>query len=99
MAAEPNTLQEAIVYFADPTNCREYLVARRWPKGVTCPRCIASSEWLLTCCHVRERTEGRIKPAAGNQFSTIYGGTGGAFESANQRAGQKPGLQPIMAGP
>ena len=36
---EPNTLQEAVVYFADPVNCRHYLVARRWPKGVTCPRC------------------------------------------------------------
>ncbi|MGI8746701.1 MAG: IS1595 family transposase [Bryobacteraceae bacterium] len=39
MAAEPKTLQEAILYFADPTNCREYLVARRWPNGVTCPAC------------------------------------------------------------
>ena len=38
-SAEPKTLQEAILYFADPVNCREYLVARRWPKGVTCPRC------------------------------------------------------------
>ncbi len=36
---EPTTLQEAILYFADPVNCREYLVARRWPDGVTCPRC------------------------------------------------------------
>jgi len=36
---EPRTLQEAILYFADPVNCREYLVARRWPKGVTCPKC------------------------------------------------------------
>ncbi len=36
---EPNTLQEAILYFANPVNCREYLVARRWPDGVTCPRC------------------------------------------------------------
>src|SRR5579863_3550335 len=34
-----NTLQDAILYFADPVNCREYLVARRWPEGVTCPRC------------------------------------------------------------
>jgi transposase-like protein len=34
-----NTLQEAIVYFSDPTNCREYVVARRWPNGVECPRC------------------------------------------------------------
>lgn len=36
---EPTTLQEAVLYFADPTNCREYLVAHRWPDGVTCPRC------------------------------------------------------------
>jgi len=39
MEQEPRTLQEAIVYFSDPVNCREYLVARRWPDGVTCPRC------------------------------------------------------------
>jgi transposase-like protein len=39
MAAEPKTLQQAIIYFADPVNCREYLVARRWPNGVTCPKC------------------------------------------------------------
>src|ERR1035438_5693678 len=36
---EPKTLQAAIVYFSDPKNCREYLVARRWPDGVSCPRC------------------------------------------------------------
>jgi transposase-like protein len=39
MEQEPRTLQEAIVYFSDPVNCRDYLVARRWPDGVTCPRC------------------------------------------------------------
>lgn len=39
MKHEPKTLQEAIVYFSNPANCREYLVARRWPNGVTCPRC------------------------------------------------------------
>src|SRR5258708_3461354 len=39
MEAEPKTLQEAILYFADPANCRAYLVARRWPNGVICPRC------------------------------------------------------------
>jgi transposase-like protein len=33
------TLQEAIIYFSDPVNCREYVAARRWPNGVTCPRC------------------------------------------------------------
>jgi hypothetical protein len=39
MVAEPKTLAEATVYFADAVNCREFLVARRWPDGVTCPRC------------------------------------------------------------
>ncbi len=36
---EPKTLQKAIVYFADPDNCLNYLIARRWPNGVICPRC------------------------------------------------------------
>src|SRR6266478_4165107 len=36
---EPTTLQEAIIYFANPANCREYVVARRWRDGVICPRC------------------------------------------------------------
>jgi transposase-like protein len=36
---EPKTLQQAIIYFSDPQNCLNYLVARRWPDGVTCPTC------------------------------------------------------------
>ncbi len=43
MASEPKTLQQAILYFADAKNCREYLVARRWPNGVECPRCGSKS--------------------------------------------------------
>jgi transposase-like protein len=39
MASEPKTLQQAIRYFADPMNCLNYMVARRWPNGVTCPTC------------------------------------------------------------
>jgi transposase-like protein len=39
MASEPKTLQDAVVYFNDPDNCISYLVARRWPNGVICPRC------------------------------------------------------------
>jgi transposase-like protein len=36
---EPKTLQRAVVYFSDPERCRQYVIARRWPDGVTCPRC------------------------------------------------------------
>jgi transposase-like protein len=35
----PRTLLEAVTFFKDADNCREYLVARRWPNGVTCPTC------------------------------------------------------------
>jgi transposase-like protein len=35
----PKTLQEAIIHFADPENCRQYMVAHRWPSGVFCPTC------------------------------------------------------------
>jgi transposase-like protein len=36
---EPTTLQEAIVYFSDPVRCRDWIIPRRWPNGVECPRC------------------------------------------------------------
>jgi transposase-like protein len=39
MEQEPTSLQEAIVYFANPDNCRDYVVVRRWPNGIICPTC------------------------------------------------------------
>ena len=42
-----NTLQEAIIYFSDANNCREYVVAHRWPNGVECPRCGSKSVKFL----------------------------------------------------
>jgi transposase-like protein len=35
----PKTLLAAVKHFASPDNCREFLVSRRWPSGVTCPEC------------------------------------------------------------
>jgi transposase-like protein len=48
-AYEPKTLREAIVYFADPSNCLNYLVARRpeWKNGVICPRCGSATVGFL----------------------------------------------------
>ncbi len=40
---EPESLQEAIVYFSNPDNCISYLAAKRWPKGVICPICGSES--------------------------------------------------------
>jgi transposase-like protein len=41
MMHEPNTLQDAILYFSNPDNCVSYLVAHRtkWKNGVVCPTC------------------------------------------------------------
>lgn len=36
---EPKSLQEAVIYFANPDNCIDYLAVRRWPNGVICPTC------------------------------------------------------------
>lgn len=46
---EPQTLQEAILYFSDPANCLAYLVARRpeWKKGVICPVCGSTTVGFL----------------------------------------------------
>jgi len=59
---EPIT-QEAILYFASADNCREYLVARRWPDGVTCPHCGSKSvvfqpkhnRWQCASHHARRQ--------------------------------------------
>ena len=37
--SSPRTLQEAIIYFANIDNCIAYMVAHRWPEGVSCPTC------------------------------------------------------------
>jgi len=39
MPNDPTLLKEAIEYFSDPDRCLNFLVARRWPEGVTCPTC------------------------------------------------------------
>jgi transposase-like protein len=35
----PETLQQAIQYFSTYDNCKEFMVAIRWPNGVRCPQC------------------------------------------------------------
>src|ERR1700687_986138 len=37
---KPKTLQQAVIYFADPDNCLDFMVKVRWPDGVViCPTC------------------------------------------------------------
>jgi len=46
----PKTLQDAILFFANPDNCVAYMVAQRWPDGVViCPTCGRNDvSWLKT---------------------------------------------------
>jgi transposase-like protein len=66
-AYEPKTLQEAIIYFADEDNCLKYLVAKRWPNGVTCPTCGAKDVTFLAnqrrwkCRHGHDRPQFSVK--------------------------------------
>jgi transposase-like protein len=40
VTGKPKTLQQAIIYFADPDNCLKFMVKVRWPDGVViCPAC------------------------------------------------------------
>jgi len=38
-AATPQTLQQAIEFFASHENCNRFMVELRWPNGVACPHC------------------------------------------------------------
>src|SRR5215213_3235614 len=59
----PKTLQQAIIYFSNPLNCLNYLVARRWPNGVICPTCgrkdvtflAKQSKWQCKSVHQRRQ--------------------------------------------
>jgi len=36
---QPKTLQDAVIFYANPDNCLDYMVNIRWPEGVACPTC------------------------------------------------------------
>jgi transposase-like protein len=45
---KPKTLQQAIVFFANPDNALAYMVKLRWPRGVECPTCGRKDVVFLT---------------------------------------------------
>ncbi len=65
---EPKTLQQAIIYFSDPKNCLNYLAARRWPDGVTCPTCgredvsflEKQNKWQCKSAHKRRQFSAKV---------------------------------------
>src|SRR5712692_4791547 len=63
----PETLLEAIRYFADPDTCLSYMVGLRWPDGVMCPTCgsravsFLSTRRLWKCREEHTRRQFSIK--------------------------------------
>ncbi len=37
--SDPKTLQQAIQFFSNADNCRDFVARLRWPDGVRCPTC------------------------------------------------------------
>jgi len=64
---KPRTLQQAILYFANPDNCLAFMVERRWPNGVECPTCGAtdvrfiSTRRMWECKNKHERKQFSVK--------------------------------------
>jgi transposase-like protein len=67
MTEQPQTLQQAIVYFADKAVAHQYLVDIRWPHGVVCPHCGCKEH-----SYVSTRKIWRCK-ACSKQFSVKVG--------------------------
>src|SRR5262245_28875401 len=68
--AAPKTLREAILFFADYTNCKKAVEAIRWPDGtVTCPTCGSDHVTYLETQH-RYKCYGKHPKA---QFSLKVG--------------------------
>lgn len=65
----PKTLQEAILYFADPNTCTTFMAQLRWPDGVTCPHCEGKAVSYLST----RRTWKCMNKACHKQFSVKVG--------------------------
>src|SRR6266852_1428509 len=64
----PKTLQEAIIYFANPDNCVAYMAAHRWPNGIECPTCgrkdvtylETQKKWQCKSAHVKRQFTAKV---------------------------------------
>src|SRR5258708_22216656 len=50
--AFPQTLAQAIRYFADLNNCIDFLANLRWSDGVTCPKCGSKEVSYISTRHI-----------------------------------------------
>jgi transposase-like protein len=69
----PNTLQEAIIFFANPDNCHEFMMNLRWPDGkVICPRCGSANVAYLPNARVFKCYEKHARQKFSLKVGTIF---------------------------
>ncbi len=69
----PRTLQEAIQYFADFENCRQFMVSVRWPDGkVTCPTCGSEKVTYLAKARLYKCYGNHAKPKFSLKVGTVF---------------------------
>jgi hypothetical protein len=75
------TIAQFEVTFPDEEACRAYLVARRWPKGVCCPRCGNARVYALASGYHWQCTACAPGGSKGYRFSHL---AGTIFENTNK---------------
>jgi transposase-like protein len=72
MKREPQTLSEAIRYFADPNTALQTMVSLRWPDGVHCPRCGSLNVGFIATRRMWECRERHAKKQFSAKVGTIF---------------------------
>src|ERR1700688_2356771 len=67
--------------FPDEEHCRAYLIVRRWPEGVVCPRCGNPKVYALASGHHWQCTQCAPGGSTGYRFSHL---SGTIFENTNK---------------
>jgi transposase-like protein len=68
----PRTLQEAILYFADPDRCLKFMVEIRWPDGVKCPTCGSKEVYFLESRRVWKCKTKHAKQQFSAKVGTVF---------------------------
>jgi transposase-like protein len=69
---KPRTLQQAIIHFADPDNCLNFMVERRWPNGVECPTCGSKEVRFISTRRLWECKSQHSKRQFSAKIGTIF---------------------------
>lgn len=72
MTHEPQTLVEAVRYFADPDTTLKTIIELWWPDGVTCPACGSKDVRFITTRRIWECKSKHPKRQFSSKVGTIF---------------------------